>query len=96
MAIQEEDPYNWGYLLFCFISFLVKYSMFDVSQGCAMNIMFLMLLPINYSHAWSHATKRYNPVVWGVPKGSYASNPDGPSCIIEYREMVQVSFSFYH
>jgi hypothetical protein len=35
-------------------------------------------------------------VVWGVPKGSYASNPDGPSRIIEYRLMVQVSFSFYH
>lgn len=43
VAIQEEDPYNWG----------------------------------------------YNPVVWGVPKGSYASNPDGPSRIIEYRLMVQ-------
>ncbi|CAO2034210.1 unnamed protein product [Urochloa humidicola] len=43
VAIQEEDPYNWG----------------------------------------------YNPVLWGVPKGSYASNPDGPNRIIEYREMVQ-------
>ncbi|TVU04286.1 hypothetical protein EJB05_47148, partial [Eragrostis curvula] len=42
-AIQEEDPYNWG----------------------------------------------YNPVVWGVPKGSYATIPDGPSRIIEYRQMVQ-------
>uniref|UniRef100_A0ACD5V8C5 Uncharacterized protein n=1 Tax=Avena sativa TaxID=4498 RepID=A0ACD5V8C5_AVESA len=31
----------------------------------------------------------YNPVLWGVPKGSYASNPDGPSRIIEYRQMVQ-------
>ncbi|KAG0524993.1 hypothetical protein BDA96_06G017200 [Sorghum bicolor] len=43
VAIQEDDPYNWG----------------------------------------------YNPVLWGVPKGSYASNPDGPSRIIEYRQMVQ-------
>uniref|UniRef100_A0A8R7QVS7 Pullulanase 1, chloroplastic n=1 Tax=Triticum urartu TaxID=4572 RepID=A0A8R7QVS7_TRIUA len=43
VAIQEEDPYNWG----------------------------------------------YNPVLWGVPKGSYASDPDGPSRIIEYRQMVQ-------
>ncbi|KAK3143133.1 hypothetical protein QOZ80_4BG0358810 [Eleusine coracana subsp. coracana] len=43
VAIQEEDPYNWG----------------------------------------------YNPVLWGVPKGSYATNPDGPSRIIEYRQMVQ-------
>uniref|UniRef100_A0A0D9W274 Glycosyl hydrolase family 13 catalytic domain-containing protein n=1 Tax=Leersia perrieri TaxID=77586 RepID=A0A0D9W274_9ORYZ len=43
VAIQEEDPYNWG----------------------------------------------YDPVLWGVPKGSYASNPDGPSRIIEYRQMVQ-------
>ncbi|CAN6234327.1 unnamed protein product [Urochloa humidicola] len=43
VAIQEEDPYNWG----------------------------------------------YNPVLWGVPKGSYASNPDGPNRIIEYRQMVQ-------
>jgi hypothetical protein len=33
-------------------------------------------------------------VLWGVPKGSYASNPDGPSRIIEYRRMVQVCFSF--
>uniref|UniRef100_A0A0E0DAM9 Glycosyl hydrolase family 13 catalytic domain-containing protein n=1 Tax=Oryza meridionalis TaxID=40149 RepID=A0A0E0DAM9_9ORYZ len=31
----------------------------------------------------------YDPVLWGVPKGSYASNPDGPSRIIEYRQMVQ-------
>ncbi|XP_062184340.1 pullulanase 1, chloroplastic [Phragmites australis] len=43
VAIQEEDPYNWG----------------------------------------------YNPVLWGVPKGSYATNPDGPSRIVEYRQMVQ-------
>lgn len=83
---------------YCFASFLllVKYLIFNVSQGCAMNVIFLILLPINYSHAWSHATKRYNPVLWGVPKGSYASNPDGPSRIIEYRSMVQVSFPFYH
>ena len=83
---------------YCFASFLllVKHAIFNVSQGCAMNVMFLMLLPTNYSHAWSHTTKRYNPVLWGVPKGSYASNPDGPSRIIEYRQMVQVSFSFYH
>lgn len=31
----------------------------------------------------------YNPVVWGVPKGSYASNPNGSCRIIEYRKMVQ-------
>ncbi|XP_031092052.1 pullulanase 1, chloroplastic isoform X1 [Ipomoea triloba] len=31
----------------------------------------------------------YNPVLWGVPKGSYASNPNGPSRIIEFRKMVQ-------
>uniref|UniRef100_A0A0A9E174 Zpu1 n=1 Tax=Arundo donax TaxID=35708 RepID=A0A0A9E174_ARUDO len=43
VAIQEDDPYNWG----------------------------------------------YNPVLWGVPKGSYATNPDGPSRIVEYRQMVQ-------
>ncbi|KAL6841127.1 hypothetical protein ACP4OV_029096 [Aristida adscensionis] len=43
VAVQEEDPYNWG----------------------------------------------YDPVLWGVPKGSYASNPDGASRIIEYRRMVQ-------
>ncbi|KAL9992387.1 putative limit dextrinase [Helianthus debilis subsp. tardiflorus] len=31
----------------------------------------------------------YNPVLWGVPKGSYATNPNGPSRIIEFRKMVQ-------
>ncbi|PIN04745.1 1,4-alpha-glucan branching enzyme/starch branching enzyme II [Handroanthus impetiginosus] len=31
----------------------------------------------------------YNPVVWGVPKGSYASNPNGSCRIIEFRKMVQ-------
>lgn len=31
----------------------------------------------------------YNPVLWGVPKGSYASNPDGSCRIIEFRKMVQ-------
>ncbi|XP_050209868.1 pullulanase 1, chloroplastic [Mercurialis annua] len=31
----------------------------------------------------------YNPVLWGVPKGSYASNSNGPSRIIEFRKMVQ-------
>ncbi|KAH6784145.1 limit dextrinase [Perilla frutescens var. hirtella] len=31
----------------------------------------------------------YNPVVWGVPKGSYSSNPNGPCRIIEFRKMVQ-------
>ena len=33
---------------------------------------------------------RYNPVLWGVPKGSYASNPNGPYRIIEFRKMIQV------
>ncbi|GFP94261.1 pullulanase 1 chloroplastic [Phtheirospermum japonicum] len=31
----------------------------------------------------------YNPVLWGVPKGSYASNPNGLCRIIEFRKMVQ-------
>ncbi|CAN8257182.1 unnamed protein product [Cochlearia groenlandica] len=31
----------------------------------------------------------YNPVLWGVPKGSYASDPSGPCRIIEFRKMVQ-------
>ncbi|KAJ7975002.1 pullulanase 1, chloroplastic [Quillaja saponaria] len=31
----------------------------------------------------------YNPVLWGVPKGSYASNPNGPYRTIEFRKMVQ-------
>ncbi|KAG9449532.1 hypothetical protein H6P81_009497 [Aristolochia fimbriata] len=31
----------------------------------------------------------YNPVLWGVPKGSYASNPAGPHRILEFRRMVQ-------
>lgn len=31
----------------------------------------------------------YNPVLWGVPKGSYASNPNGSCRTIEFRKMVQ-------
>ncbi|KAK1409637.1 hypothetical protein QVD17_36166 [Tagetes erecta] len=31
----------------------------------------------------------YNPVLWGVPKGSYATDPNGPCRIIEFRKMVQ-------
>ncbi|KAJ8765887.1 hypothetical protein K2173_020403 [Erythroxylum novogranatense] len=31
----------------------------------------------------------YNPILWGVPKGSYATNADGPCRIIEFRKMVQ-------
>ncbi|XP_038979468.1 pullulanase 1, chloroplastic isoform X2 [Phoenix dactylifera] len=31
----------------------------------------------------------YNPVLWGVPKGSYSGNPNGPSRILEFRKMIQ-------
>ncbi|KAJ0967236.1 hypothetical protein J5N97_024153 [Dioscorea zingiberensis] len=31
----------------------------------------------------------YNPVLWGVPKGSYATNPNGPCRILEFRKMIQ-------
>ncbi|KAF9674926.1 hypothetical protein SADUNF_Sadunf10G0178400 [Salix dunnii] len=31
----------------------------------------------------------YNPVLWGVPKGSYASIPSGSCRTIEFRKMVQ-------
>uniref|UniRef100_A0A2P2M5R7 Uncharacterized protein n=1 Tax=Rhizophora mucronata TaxID=61149 RepID=A0A2P2M5R7_RHIMU len=30
----------------------------------------------------------YNPILWGVPKGSYASNPNGACRTIEFRKMV--------
>ncbi|RZC77055.1 hypothetical protein C5167_001187 [Papaver somniferum] len=31
----------------------------------------------------------YNPVLWGVPKGSYATNPNGSCRTLEFRKMVQ-------
>uniref|UniRef100_A0A9I9EHX8 Pullulanase 1, chloroplastic n=1 Tax=Cucumis melo TaxID=3656 RepID=A0A9I9EHX8_CUCME len=31
----------------------------------------------------------YNPILWGVPKGSYASDPNGPCRLVEFRKMVQ-------
>ncbi|KAK2440002.1 limit dextrinase [Trifolium repens] len=34
-----------------------------------------------------------NLVLWGVPKGSYASNPNGPTRAIEFRKMVQETSS---
>ena len=30
----------------------------------------------------------YDPVHWSVPEGSYASEPDGPARIVEFRTMV--------
>lgn len=36
---------------------------------------------------------RYDPVHWGVPEGSYASDPNGPARTLECRTMVQVSFN---
>lgn len=32
----------------------------------------------------------YDPVHYGVPEGSYATNPDDVSRIVEYRHMVKV------
>ncbi|KAK6136112.1 hypothetical protein DH2020_030128 [Rehmannia glutinosa] len=37
----------------------------------------------------------YNPVLWGAPKGSYASNPNGSCRIIEFRKMVQIVPGYY-
>ncbi|GLJ06318.1 hypothetical protein SUGI_0036280 [Cryptomeria japonica] len=31
----------------------------------------------------------YDPVLWGVPKGSYATNPNGSCRTLEFRKMVQ-------
>lgn len=31
----------------------------------------------------------YNPVLWGVPKGSYSTNPNGSCRTLEFRKMVQ-------
>lgn len=42
VAIQEEDPYNWGYSFFCFVSFFLSKV-----HRCV----------IKYSNTWSHATK---------------------------------------
>ena len=40
--------------------------------------------------AWSDCFNwGYDPVHYGVPEGSYATNPDGPRRIFEYRQMVQ-------
>lgn len=50
-----------------------------------------ILLTDNCFHSYLNS---YNPVLWGVPKGSYASNPSGSSRIIEFRQMVQVYVCF--
>ena len=39
---------------------------------------------------------RYNPVLWSVPKGSYASDPSGALRILEFRKMVQVLSQISH
>ncbi|KVH95900.1 hypothetical protein Ccrd_002020, partial [Cynara cardunculus var. scolymus] len=40
-------------------------------------------------HTFATLCSHYNPVLWGVPKGSYATNPNGPCRIMEFRKMVQ-------
>ena len=35
------------------------------------------------------ACRGYDPVHWGVPEGSYASDPDGLARVREFRGMVQ-------
>jgi hypothetical protein len=37
------------------------------------------------------SVSRYDPVHWGVPEGSYATDPNGPTRTTEFRTMVQVS-----
>jgi len=41
------------------------------------------------SRARPAARRGYDPVHWGVPEGSYASDPDGPARVREFRAMVQ-------
>jgi pullulanase len=35
------------------------------------------------------SVSRYDPVHWGVPEGSYATDPNGPTRTTEFRTMVQ-------
>eukprot|EP00959_Pyramimonas_sp_CCMP1952_P229320 4794793-Pyramimonas_sp.AAC.1 len=37
----------------------------------------------------SFSTRRYDPVHYGVPEGSYATDPDGAARVLEFRTMVQ-------
>ena len=37
-----------------------------------------------------HAPTGRGQVHYGVPEGSYSTQPDGPLRVLEYREMVQV------
>lgn len=45
---------------------------------------------INVGYVWDSCDGRYNPVLWGVPKGSYATNPNSSCRILEFRKMIQV------
>jgi pullulanase len=38
----------------------------------------------------------YDPVNWGVPEGSYSTDPDSCARILEYRQMVQVRLGRAH
>ncbi|KVH94944.1 Glycoside hydrolase, catalytic domain-containing protein, partial [Cynara cardunculus var. scolymus] len=48
-----------------------------------------LLLSLMKLILWHFPLKSYNPVLWGVPKGSYATNPNGPCRIMEFWKMVQ-------
>ncbi|XP_019057159.1 PREDICTED: uncharacterized protein LOC104806034 isoform X6 [Tarenaya hassleriana] len=59
---------------------------------------------ITFSHQWEYRYGKwsqiqlkdrlrlvsYDPVLRGVPKGSYANNPNGACLIPEFRQMVQI------
>lgn len=50
------------------------------------------MLETTFARLWLES---YNPVLWGVPKGSYASDPNGPCRTFEFRQMVQVLVSSF-
>lgn len=76
-SIQDEDGYNWGWDTVIRVTNCIWADCSFLASVWKLNCW----LP----------KKRYNPVLWGVPKGSYASNANGPCRIVEFRKMVQVN-----
>ncbi|KAK8643307.1 hypothetical protein V6N13_012610 [Hibiscus sabdariffa] len=75
-AAVDDEKKNWKYVDFKILEKLPPDSAEQQAQITA--------IKDNDAYNWG-----YNPVLWGVPKGSYASSPNGPCRIIEFRRMIQ-------
>jgi pullulanase/glycogen debranching enzyme len=77
---QMIEGYLWS-------MFTAQVGKFELYSGLNPSLPFQkQILEIASKDAYNWG---YDPVHWGVPEGSYATDPDGAARILEFRQMVQ-------